>query len=80
VPGAEEAIDDYLAIARDAGLDPSQMAIAFCLTRDFMTSVIIGATSMEQLAADIGAADVILSAEVLERIDAVHQLRGNPCP
>ncbi|QFR33594.1 aldo/keto reductase [Ancylobacter sp. TS-1] len=80
VPGAEEAIDDYLAIAHDAGLDPSQMAIAFCLTRDFMTSVIIGATSMDQLVADIGAADVALSAEVLERIDAVHQRRGNPCP
>ncbi|MCK0206473.1 aldo/keto reductase [Starkeya koreensis] len=80
VPGAEEAVDDYLAIARDAGLDPAQMAIAFCLTRPFMTSAIIGATSMEQLVADIGAAQVTLSAEVLERIDAVHQLRGNPCP
>ncbi|WP_018388104.1 aldo/keto reductase [Ancylobacter sp. FA202] len=80
VPGAEEAIEDYLAIARDAGLDPSQMAIAFCLTPEFVTSVIIGATTMEQLAADIGAADVTLSPEVLARIDAVHQLRGNPCP
>ncbi|SCW90507.1 aldo/keto reductase [Ancylobacter rudongensis] len=80
VPGAEEAIEDYLTIARDAGLDPSQMAIAFCLTRDFMTSVIIGATTMEQLAMDIGAVDVTLSPEVLARIDAVHQLRGNPCP
>lgn len=80
VPGMEAAVDDYLAIAREAGLDPSQMAIAFCLSRDFMTSVIIGATSMEQLVADIGAADVVLAPEVLERIDAVHQLRGNPCP
>lgn len=80
VPGAEEAIDDYLGIAREAGLDPSQMAIAFCLTREFMTSVIIGATTMEQLVTDIGAVDVTLSPEVLKRIDAVHQLRGNPCP
>lgn len=80
VPGAEAAIEDYLAIAREAGLDPSQMAIAFCLSRDFVTSVIIGATSMEQLVTDIAAADITLSPEVLERIDAVHQLRGNPCP
>lgn len=80
VPGTEEAVDDYLAIAAGEGLDPSQMAIAFCLTRDFMTSVIIGATTMEQLAIDIGAAQVALAPEVLEQIDAVHQLRGNPCP
>ncbi|WP_428031840.1 aldo/keto reductase [Ancylobacter sp.] len=80
VPGAEEAIEDYLAIARDAGLDPSQMAIAFCLTRDFVTSVIIGATTMAQLATDIDAVDLVLAPDVLARIDAVHQRRGNPCP
>ncbi|MBB3770848.1 aryl-alcohol dehydrogenase-like predicted oxidoreductase [Angulomicrobium tetraedrale] len=79
-PGAEEAIDDYLAIAREAGLDPAQMAIAFCLSRPFMTSVIIGATSMEQLATDIDAIDVAITPEIEAKIDAVHQLRGNPCP
>jgi aryl-alcohol dehydrogenase-like predicted oxidoreductase len=79
-PGTEEAIDDYLSIAREAGLDPSQMAIAFCLSREFMTSVIIGATSMEQLATDIGALDVAITPELEAKIDAVHQLRGNPAP
>ena len=79
-PGTEEAIDDYLAIAREAGLDPSQMAIAFCLSREFMTSVIIGATSMEQLATDIGALDVAITPELEAKIDAVHQMRGNPAP
>lgn len=79
-PGTEEAIDDYLAIAREAGLDPSQMAIAFCLSREFMTSVIIGATSMEQLATDIRALEVAITPELEAKIDAVHQLRGNPAP
>ena len=79
-PGTEEAIDDYLAIAREAGLDPSQMAIAFCLSREFMTSVIIGATSMEQLVTDIGALDVAITPELEAKIDAVHQMRGNPAP
>jgi aryl-alcohol dehydrogenase-like predicted oxidoreductase len=78
--GAEQAIDAYLDIAREAGLDPSQLAIAFALSRSFMTSVILGATSMEQLKVDIGAADVVVTAELEAKIDAVHQRVGNPCP
>lgn len=68
-----EVADEYVAIARKHGLDPSQMAIAFCLTRPFMTSVIIGATTMEQLDTAIGAADVTLSDDVLEDIQAVYK-------
>lgn len=78
--GAEEAIDAYLAIAREAGLDPAQLAIAFPLSRGFMTSVILGATSMEQLKVGIGAADVVITLELEAKIDAVHQRVGNPCP
>lgn len=80
LPGANEAVADYLALAREAGLDPSQMAIAFCLSREFVTSAIIGATTMEQLAIDIGAVDVTIAPELEAKIDAVHQLRGNPSP
>ena len=47
------------------------MAIAFCLTKPFMTSVIIGATTMDQLKADIGSADVTLSKEVLDGIQGI---------
>lgn len=78
--GAEEAIDAYLGIAREAGIDPSQMAIAFAMSRAFMTSVILGATSMEQLKIDMGAVDVTVTRELEAKIDAVHQLFGNPCP
>lgn len=67
----EPAIRAYMALADKHGLDISQMAIAFCLTKPFMTSVIIGATSMEQLKIDIAAKDVTLSPEVLEGIQQI---------
>ena len=67
----EPAIRAYIALAEKHGLDVCQMAIAFCLTKPFMTSVIIGATSMEQLKTDIAAKDVTLSAEVLEGIQQI---------
>lgn len=67
----EPAIRAYIALAREHGLDVSQMAIAFCLTKPFMTSVIIGATSMEHLKLNIGAADVTLSDEVLDGIQQI---------
>jgi aryl-alcohol dehydrogenase-like predicted oxidoreductase len=78
--GAEEAIKRYVAVACEAGLDPAQMALAFVNSRSFVTSNIIGATSMEQLRTDIASIGVTLSAEVEAKLDAVHQLVGNPCP
>ena len=68
----------YLAIAAEHGLDPCQMAIAFCLTRPFAVIPIIGATSAEQLAVNLGAADITLSPEVLARIDAAHHAHPQP--
>lgn len=67
----EPAIRAYLALAKKHGLDVNQMAIAFCLTKPFMTSVIIGATSMEQLKVNIAAADVTLSDAVLSEIQEI---------
>lgn len=77
-PRAFEAVDAYLDIAARYGLDPSQMAIAWCLTRPFPTIPIIGATSEAQLATALGAADVTLSAEVLVEIEAAH--KAHPLP
>ena len=79
-PGAEEAITAYIALAREFGLDPAQMALAFVNSRPFLTSNIIGATSMEQLKTDIASVDVTITPELAERIDAIHQRHGNPCP
>jgi aryl-alcohol dehydrogenase-like predicted oxidoreductase len=67
----EPAIRAYIALAKKHGLDVNQMAIAFCLTKPFMTSVIIGATSMEQLKVNIAAADVTLSDAVLAEIQEI---------
>jgi aryl-alcohol dehydrogenase-like predicted oxidoreductase len=67
----EPAIRAYLALAEKHGLDVCQMAIAFCLTKPFMTSVIIGATTMEQLKTNIAAADVELSEAVLGEIQQI---------
>lgn len=76
--GIWAVIDAYLAVARKHDLDPAQMAIAFCNQRPFVTSSIIGATSLDQLAHDIAASELELSAEVLEDINAVH--RRYPVP
>ncbi len=67
------AVDAYLAVANKHGLDLSQMAIAFCNQRPFITSTIIGATSVEQLANSLGADGLILSDEVLKDIAEVHR-------
>lgn len=77
-PHQEPAVAAYAALAREHGLDPAQMAIAFCLTRPFMASAIIGATSMEQLKNDLGAADVTLSQDVMNGIRRLHRLYPAP--
>lgn len=76
--GVEPVVEAYLEVATQHGLDPSQLALAFCLTRPFMTSVIIGATTMEQLKTDLGAKDVVLGEDVLADIQAVY--RRYPMP
>ncbi len=78
--GAEDAIRRYVTLARESGLDPAQMALAFVNARPFVTANIIGATTMEQLRTDIASIAISLPAEVEEKIDAIHQLVGNPCP
>jgi aryl-alcohol dehydrogenase-like predicted oxidoreductase len=77
-PETEAATQAYLEVAAKHELNPSQMAIAFCIARPFMTSTIIGATTMEQLRVAVGARDVSLSEAVLEDIAAVR--RAHPMP
>tara|TARA_R110002020_G_scaffold18931_19_gene65498 strand:- start:609 stop:1649 length:1041 start_codon:yes stop_codon:yes gene_type:complete len=77
-PQAEAATAAYLDVAARHGLDPAQMAIAFCLTRPFMTSAIIGATTMDQLRTAIGAKDVTLPDAVLDDIATAR--RAHPLP
>ncbi len=75
---AHSAVSSYVEIADKHGIDPVQMALAWCLTRPFMASVIFGATSMEQLENSIKAADLVLRDEVLDDIQKVY--RRYPIP
>ena len=77
---AISATEQYAKIAVDAGLDMAQMALAFVNTRSFVTSNIIGATSIEQLKSNIDSVDITLSSDVLEAIEAVHARQPNPSP
>lgn len=77
-PQVERATERYVALARQHGLDPSQMALAFVNSRPFVSSNIIGATSLEQLKADIDSIDVKLSKEVMDGIEAIHRDQPNP--
>ena len=79
-PGADEAIRAYVALAREFGLDPAQMALAFVNTRAFLGANIIGATSMAQLKTNIASIDVEISPELEARINAIHQIHLNPAP
>ncbi len=79
-PTVPAATQEYIRIARDVGLSPAQMAIAFVRTRWFTTSVLLGATNVQQLREDLGSAEMKLTPEVLEKIDAVHRLYPNPAP
>ena len=77
-PQVFSATAAYLGIAARHGLDPTQMALAFCLQRPFQTIPIIGATNLDQLASNIAAADVTLGAEVLHEIDMAHRAHPQP--
>lgn len=75
-----KAISSYVALAKRHGLDPAQMAIAFAVSRPFVTSTIIGATTLDQLKTDIAALDLTLGDHVLADIEQIHLDYPNPCP
>jgi len=77
---ASIVIEAYYDIAKRFGLDFSQMSIKFCEIQKFLTSVIIGATSMEQLKIDIESVNVNLTEEIIKKINDVQIKYPNPCP
>lgn len=79
-PESIAATEAYVALAREHGLDPAQMALAWVNTRPFLTANIIGATTLEQLRDNIASIDVPLSEEVLAGIAEIHQRHPNPAP
>lgn len=77
---AARAIESYLVLAEKYGIDPSQLAIRFCDTRNFMASTIIGATTMDQLKICIDAFDLEWTEELEKDVNALHLEQPSPCP
>lgn len=75
---ASRAVRSYRDVSEKHGLDLAQMAIAFTIARPFMTSVIIGATTLEQLHINLAAADLKLSDDVLRDVAAVYRQQSRP--
>jgi len=77
---ALQATEAYVQLAREFGLDPAQMALAFINGQPFVTSNIIGATTMEQLRSNIASAQIQLTDDQLAAIESVHAQNPNPAP
>ena len=79
-PNASIVIDEYFDIAKKFGLNFAQMSIKFCEIQKFVTSVIIGATTIEQLKIDIESVNVNLTEEINKKINDIQIIHPNPCP
>ena len=79
-PQAEVALKAYVALAKENGLEPASMAMAFVNEREFLTSNIMGATNLEQLKINIASEEIRLSEDILREIDNIHEIYNSPCP
>ena len=77
-PAVLAAVKQYAQLARENGMTPAQLALAWCYSRWFVASTIIGATSLAQLKDNIDAADTTLPAHVMAAVDAIHAQLPNP--
>ena len=79
-PNGVKATEAYVGLARDHGLEPSQMALAFVNSQRFLTANIIGATSTDQLMSNLETEDMVLSEDVMKAIEALHLKYSHPAP
>jgi aryl-alcohol dehydrogenase-like predicted oxidoreductase len=79
-PNAAEALLEYNELARSFGMEPALFANAYVASRHFVTSSIIGATTIAQLEMALSSADVVWTEDMQKAVDAIHQRVGNPCP
>ena len=79
-PNTSVAVDAYFEIAKKNNIDLAQMSLKFCEIQPFMTSIIIGATTMEQLKTDIESVKVKLDENVIKEINEIQKVYPNPCP
>ena len=76
----ELATEEYIKLAKESGLNPAQMALAFVYSRPFVTSAIVGATTLEQLKHNLDSINLNLSEDVIQAIESIHRMHPNPCP
>ena len=79
-PNTTRAVDAYFEIAKKNNISFAQMSLKFCEIQPFVTSVIIGATTMDQLKTNIESVNINLSAEVINEINEIQRVYPNPCP
>ncbi len=79
-PLAMKAYDEYYKLAKENNITMVQLAQAFVNSRPFVTSNIIGATTMDQLKENIGSMNIKLTEEALEKINIIHNNNPNPAP
>ncbi|QRX82804.1 NADP(H)-dependent aldo-keto reductase [Glaciimonas sp. PAMC28666] len=79
-PQVDRVAGDYIALAKKHAIDPAQMALAFVTSRGFVTSNIIGATTLPQLQSNLDSINLTLSDEILAEIEAIHTRQPNPAP
>lgn len=79
-PNFREAVRAYVELADQNGLTPVQLALGFVRSRWFVTSTIVGASTLEQLQENLSCVDLELSPEILAEIDRIHSLYPNPTP
>ena len=79
-PGFAPALEAYVRLARAHGLTPTQLALAFVHSRWFVASVIVGASTLAQLKANLDACEVILDEGVRAEIDRLYLMHGSPAP
>ena len=77
---SEKAIEEYWNLAKKFNLNLAQMAIKFCEIQPFVTSVIIGATTLEQLKTNIDSVEINLNNEIIKKIGEIQKKYPNPCP
>ncbi|MGV3346600.1 NADP(H)-dependent aldo-keto reductase [Enterobacteriaceae bacterium LUAb1] len=77
---ATQATAEYVALAKKHNLNPAQMALAFVRQQPFVASTLLGATTLEQLALNIASYDLVLDAELLESLEAIHHRYTYPAP
>lgn len=79
-PQALAATEQYIALAQEHGLSPTQMALAFVNSQPFVRSNLIGATTLKQLDENLKSVEIMLPETVTDGISAIHRAHSNPAP